>query len=135
MDTLLNIATTVLAIVAFVAVYRLNSASKKGMTELRRLHHEANLALEAAVATAANAVDTLSTDELESEPFVTFPCTCGVQQELHQVLGPGQAAVINCDNCQTSHSIYLPPIQIHPTEKFDLVWPFTKNEGVKNEPS
>lgn len=62
----------------------------------------------------------------EQPPFVTFPCPCGVELALKYPLEPGQAAVMNCDNCGTSHSLYLPPVQIKPTEQFELVWPFTK---------
>jgi hypothetical protein len=60
-------------------------------------------------------------------PFVEWPCVCGTLFKLTQALEPGQAAVMNCDNCGTSYSVHLPPIQIHPTEKFEAVWPFTKH--------
>lgn len=65
-------------------------------------------------------------------PFVEFPCPCGVKLQLDEHLEPGQAAVINCDNCGTSHSVYLPPVQIKPTEKFELVWPFTSRQAPEN---
>lgn len=73
-------------------------------------------------------IEKLSRPE-SKEPFVVFPCPCGVELQLVETLEPGQAAVINCENCGTSHSVYLPPIQIKPTEQFELVWPFTSKEG------
>lgn len=66
----------------------------------------------------------------QQTPFVTFPCVCGKMLELLETLEPGQAAVMNCENCETSYSILLPPLKILPTERFEPVWPFTKNAAV-----
>lgn len=69
--------------------------------------------------------------EIESVPaFVQFKCSCGIGLSLESVLDPGQVAVINCDNCGMSHSVFLPSIQIHPTEAFEKIWPYTRNDAI-----
>lgn len=48
-----------------------------------------------------------------SEPFVVFPCAeCRQNVTLRELIYPGQVAVINCSNCQTSMAVYSPELQI-----------------------
>lgn len=55
-----------------------------------------------------------------SEPkeiFVTFPCgNCAEQIVVEDFLMPGDIHVIDCENCQTSWSIYNPSLVIKQTK-------------------
>lgn len=52
------------------------------------------------------------------EPFVVFPChQCNTPVALIDRLEPGQVAVIDCPNCATSMTVYLPFLQIYRTKE------------------
>ncbi len=52
-----------------------------------------------------------------SEPFVVFPCAeCKHEVVLLNRIFPGEVAVINCSNCQTSMSVYNPQLVIRKTQ-------------------
>jgi hypothetical protein len=36
---------------------------------------------------------------------------------------PGQAAVVKCDNCELSWSVWNPPFDTIPTDQFEAIWP------------
>ena len=69
-----------------------------------------------------------------AEPWQIFPCTCKEQVKLFPRLEPGQAAVIACDNCGESWSVFLPSIVLRKTEEFPEVWKHT-SEKVSDEQS
>lgn len=51
------------------------------------------------------------------EIFVTFPCgNCAEQIVVEDFLMPGDIFVIDCENCQTSWSIYNPSLVIKQTK-------------------
>lgn len=48
--------------------------------------------------------------------FCSIPCECGEQVVLYQRLEPGQVAVLKCENCELSWSIYNPSLIIKKTK-------------------
>lgn len=70
---------------------------------------------------------------LDPEPFCKFPCDCGEQLILVKPIMPGDVAVLECDNCRLSWSIYNPFLQILKTKDLprDLqeVWAKLSNES------
>ena len=69
-------------------------------------------------------IDTSSTAVIPNGPFLTFECAvCKHTINLMERLEPGQAAVIECDNCGLSWSVYAPPLEVHRTDKFEIIWP------------
>jgi len=69
-------------------------------------------------------------DLFTQKPFLVFQCDaerkgCGEQLLLQEHLEPGQAAVLECENCGTSWSILLPSIEVYRTDEFEQVWKFT----------
>lgn len=55
--------------------------------------------------------------KMSSEPFVTFPCAeCKQNIMLKEHLYPGQVAVLVCQNCATSMSVYNPILHICKTQ-------------------
>lgn len=56
--------------------------------------------------------------EPKSEPFVVFPCKeCEQPITIEERIYPGQVAVIDCPNCETSHTVYNPYLQIYRTKE------------------
>ena len=61
---------------------------------------------------------------LGPESFLTFECAvCKHLISLMERLEPGQAAGMECDNCGLSWSVYAPPLEVHRTDKFEMIWP------------
>lgn len=56
---------------------------------------------------------------VESEEiFVSFACTnCHNSIVLNKRIFPGEVAVLDCDNCQTSWTVYNPQLIIKPTKE------------------
>lgn len=68
-------------------------------------HHE----LPAPLATIA--------EEQIIEEFVSFPCECGESVRVRSRLMPGEAVVLNCDNCELSWTVYNPSLIISKTKE------------------
>lgn len=70
---------------------------------------------------------------LEPEPFCKFPCVCGEQLALVISIMPGEAAVLECDNCRLSWTVYNPTLIIRKTkelpENIQEVWGKLSNES------
>jgi hypothetical protein len=56
-------------------------------------------------------------EELVTEEFVSFPCVCGKNVAVRSRLMPGDAAVLNCDNCEVSWTVYSPSLIIRQTKE------------------
>ncbi|RJR10597.1 hypothetical protein C4588_02905 [Candidatus Parcubacteria bacterium] len=69
-----------------------------------------------------------------SEPFCRFPCDCKEQITLFKAINPGEAAVIECDNCGLSWTVYNPTLIIKKTkelpENLQAVWARLSNEPI-----
>lgn len=50
------------------------------------------------------------------QPFVTFPCECSAIIPIYTQLQPGQAAVVECNNCFTSYTVFNPSLIISKTK-------------------
>lgn len=70
---------------------------------------------------------------LESQQFCKFPCVCGEQLILIKPIYPGEAAVLECDNCRLSWTVYNPTLVIRKTkelpEDIQQVWAKLSNES------
>lgn len=68
----------------------------------------------------------LSVKEPLPEAFVTIPCDCGESIELFQRILPGQAAILECENCDLSWTIYNPSLIVKKTrelpENMQEIW-------------
>lgn len=54
----------------------------------------------------------------EKKIFVTFPCiNCSQSIVIYDIVSPGEVAVVNCDYCETSHTIHSPFLRIHKTKE------------------
>lgn len=63
-------------------------------------------------------------DDLEMDPFIQFVCDdCKFELQLYEPIYPGQAAVIVCESCGMSWTVFAPPAQKYRTEKFETIWP------------
>jgi hypothetical protein len=64
---------------------------------------------------------------LDTAPFLLFPCVeeCGQKVILMERLEPGQAAVLECDNCGESWTVLVPSVEVHKTSEFEAIWEFT----------
>lgn len=64
--------------------------------------------------------------EISKENFVSFPCSCGEQVLLSEYIMPGQAAVLDCQNCKVSWTVYNPTLIVKKTkevpENLQKVW-------------
>lgn len=71
--------------------------------------------------------------EPDLEPFCKFPCNCGEQLILFKSIMPGEAAVLECDNCRLSWTVYNPTLVIRKTkelpENIQEVWAKLSNES------
>lgn len=69
---------------------------------------------------------------LDPEPFCKFPCVCGEQLILVRPIMPGDVAVLECDNCRLSWSVYNPFLKILKTKELPSelqeVWAKLSNE-------
>lgn len=67
------------------------------------------------------------------EPFCKFPCDCKEQLTLFKTILPGEAAVLECDNCGMSWTVYNPTLIIKKTkelpENLQQVWAKLSNES------
>ena len=54
--------------------------------------------------------------EVVKKPFVEFPCACGTQVKVFTHLMPGDAVVLNCENCDISWTVYSPSLIISKTK-------------------
>jgi hypothetical protein len=66
----------------------------------------------------------------EDDDSLRFRCDpdedgCGdmIDVVLEERLNPGQAAVLKCDNCGLSWSVWNPPLDPIRTDKFEAIWP------------
>lgn len=67
-----------------------------------------------------------STPEPTEEPHLKFPCgACDVELSLQDLLGPGDAAVLACDNCGESWTIVQPSLEVHKTKEYEPIWEYT----------
>lgn len=65
-----------------------------------------------------------SNDIVENAPYLSFTCEeCDGDMELHDRLEPGQAAVLKCENCGESWTIFQPSLEKHKTVDFEMIWP------------
>jgi hypothetical protein len=48
---------------------------------------------------------------------------CGQDVEIDKRINQGQVAVVVCDNCGESWSVYSPPLEQYRTDKFEAIWP------------
>lgn len=51
------------------------------------------------------------------DKFVRFPCNCGEQLTLEKAIMPGDVAVMECDNCKLSWTVYNPFLVIKKTKE------------------
>lgn len=66
----------------------------------------------------ANNPDVVTSSGSEQEPFVVFPCAeCKQPIVLQQFIYPGDAAVIDCENCDTSMTVFSPQLLIKRTKE------------------
>jgi len=49
--------------------------------------------------------------------FVSFPCVCGESVKVRTRLMPGEAAILSCDNCEVSWTVYSPSLIISQTKE------------------
>lgn len=74
----------------------------------------------------------IQTEITPADPFLRFPCECKEQLELQQWIFPGQAAVLKCENCQLSWTVYNPTLVVKKTkelpEELQQVWAELSNE-------
>ncbi len=62
----------------------------------------------------------------EPVPHLKFPCgACDVELSLQDPLGPGDAAVLACDNCGESWTIVQPSLEVHKTKEYEPIWEYT----------
>lgn len=71
--------------------------------------------------------DVIGNPNTSSSAFVSFPCTgCSNLLQIITHLTPGQAAVIECDNCGMSWTVYNPSLIVVQTkelpEDLQSVW-------------
>lgn len=66
----------------------------------------------------------------EEGEHLNFQCDpdkegCGTMIEAwtEERVKPGQAAVVVCDNCDKSWSVWNPPFDVIPTDQFEAIWP------------
>lgn len=61
--------------------------------------------------------------------WLIFPCAkCQEPVVVTDGLDPGQVAVTLCENCGASWSVFLPKLEIIPTDKFEPVWARLKED-------
>lgn len=57
-----------------------------------------------------------------AQPFISFKCTsCEHMVDMLERVEPGEAAVIQCDNCNVLWSIMCPPLEVIPLDKQPLL--------------
>lgn len=73
----------------------------------------------------------------EPEPmgdWLIFPCAkCQEPVTVIDSLDPGQVAVTKCENCGASWSVFLPKLEIIPTDKFEPVWEHLKDDPFEDK--
>lgn len=50
-------------------------------------------------------------------------CGAMIEAWTEERVKPGQAAVVVCDNCNLSWTVWNPPFDTVPTNQFELIWP------------
>jgi len=56
-------------------------------------------------------------------PFLEFNCKCGALLTLDTIVAPGDAAVVDCDNCSQRWAVICPSLQVKRVEDVEALWP------------